>query len=71
MIQEHIYICPYCGEENDEHQQCCHECWEELPGRWDIACCGDCGEEMEWIDGGWYCENCDDYPDTVYHEMED
>jgi len=69
MFTTHYYVCPNCGEVNDADRKCCTSCYEDLAGEYDIATCGDCGEELEWTDDGWYCENCDNYPDEVYHKM--
>ena len=66
------YVCPECGnvleEDFDESLYDCDNCGHDLRGIWGDPYCGDCGTKCKWNKkgGGWYCPNCDDYPDDVY-----
>ena len=57
----HDPICPCCGEEHGD--SCCtdEDCWEYT--RHTCACCGEVHteDEMNRIDGSWYCYNCSGY----------
>lgn len=65
VIIGHDPICPSCGDEHDyEESICCESCWD------DCEICAHCGErvdrdEVYWIDGEPYCDNCTVYCD--YH----
>lgn len=71
MVTLHYY-CPNCEEEYEEdYPDYCSCCGEKMPRRWADPVCGDCGNDLIWKRGGWYCKNCRDYPDDVDFEDEE
>ena len=66
LIIGHNPICPSCGEEHDDAEWCtCGGCRN---GEIKCSVCGEYHDEedMEFINGQWYCHDCCHYCD--YHE---
>lgn len=62
----HDPICPNCGRTHRYQEAIeCERCYE---GRKECSCCGCTGdsEDMHYIDGDWYCNECSFY--CEYHE---
>lgn len=67
IVIGHDPICPRCGcEHSNEEAIECEDCYEE--GEHECQCCGEVGDEdnMHYINGSWYCEDCCFY--CAYHD---
>jgi len=62
----HDPICPNCGYSHSWAEAIeCRDCYEDGKVCYDCGCRGD-DEDMHYIDGEWYCEDCCFY--CEYHE---
>jgi len=60
------YFCPKCHKELYDGLSSCRSCGEKMPAIWADPYCPNCGEQLNWKNGGWYCEKCRRYAEDVY-----